>query len=80
MTRKFKSGDRVKVNSTILCIGTVIGYGEDDDILVKFDNFDCGHNGNDYYSMRGIKHDPHNRQHWWMFEEDLCLLEEGEIV
>lgn len=85
MTRKFKSGDRVKTkpNKTWLYFltcgvghgGTVVDYDENGYTLVKFDNFTNGHSGDNYYSSKGIIYDLNNHQHLYVREEDLCLLE-----
>lgn len=89
MKRKFKKGDRVRVKPTspwlryflpysVDCVGTVIGYDEDDFVLVKFANFTNGNSGSGYYSEKGIKYDLKNCQHWYMQEKNLCLLEGEE--
>ncbi len=77
---KIKVGDRVSARpfNGIESLGTVIYVEEEQqhfDILVKFDTWDRGHNGGEfYYEKFGLEYDEEASNHWWFNDNDLVVV------
>jgi len=58
--------------------GTLI-HTDNGDALVKFDNFELGHNGSDYYLLNDLPYDPDDKSHWWIPIKFIEKIEEDQV-
>lgn len=86
MNKNIKVGDRVSAKqfNGIESLGTVIyvGYPYVDDeeqkqhfdVLVKFDTWRRGHDGDIYYRKYNLDYDEEDRSHWWFNNDELVVV------
>lgn len=78
-----KINDRVKVNygdsdfepidiGLVGVVLLVLGRA----VLVKFDGFTEGHNGETYYNAKGLPFDKDDRSHWWVYINHLIKVDQ----